>query len=176
MVENKIQARQIDPVKVDRPLIIDVEASGFGRGSYPIEVGVALSDSRTHCRIIRPEPDWQHWDCSAEKLHGIARQVLIQHGCAVREVAQWLNDCLAGERVYSDAWGNDSSWLALLFDCAGVRQRFRLQPLYSLLSDSQISHWHNTKHAIVDRSGFTRHRASHDAFILQETYCVTSQL
>jgi hypothetical protein len=44
-----------------QPIIIDVEASGLGHGSYPIEVGFALADGETHCRLIKPEEDWQHW-------------------------------------------------------------------------------------------------------------------
>ena len=30
------------------PIVIDVEASGFGKGSYPIEVGVVLPDGSRH--------------------------------------------------------------------------------------------------------------------------------
>ena len=55
------------------PCIIDLEASGFGRGSYPIEVGLCLGDSSSHCFLVRPEEDWQHWDPEAEKVHGISR-------------------------------------------------------------------------------------------------------
>lgn len=43
-----------------QPLIIDLEASGFGRDSYPIEVGVALDYDRKFCSLIRPQPQWAH--------------------------------------------------------------------------------------------------------------------
>lgn len=36
------------------PIIIDAEASGFGRDSYPIEVGVALGDASRHCYLVSP--------------------------------------------------------------------------------------------------------------------------
>ena len=55
------------------PIIIDVEASGFGNGSYPIEVGVALDDDTKFCSLIHPAPEWDHWDDEAEKVHRIAR-------------------------------------------------------------------------------------------------------
>ena len=42
-------------------ITIDVEASGFGVGSYPIEVGVAFPDGGTQCYLIKPEHDWIHW-------------------------------------------------------------------------------------------------------------------
>jgi hypothetical protein len=36
--------------------VIDVEASGFGRGSYPIEVGFVLPDGEAVCTLVRPRP------------------------------------------------------------------------------------------------------------------------
>jgi hypothetical protein len=38
------------------PAILDVEASGFGRGSYPVEVGYVLEDGVSQCMLVRPEP------------------------------------------------------------------------------------------------------------------------
>lgn len=40
------------------PTILDIEASGFGRGSYPIEVGFVAGDGTLFCGLVRPEPDW----------------------------------------------------------------------------------------------------------------------
>lgn len=158
------------------PLIIDVEASGFGRGSYPIEVGVVLANGETHCMIIRPEPEWQHWDFDAALLHGITRQLLEQHGHEVVKVAACLNGWLGGQVVYTDAWGNDSSWLALLFDVAEIPQHFKLESLRGLLTEEQLELWHETKDEITLASNFDRHRATNDAVILQRTYCKTAEL
>ena len=58
------------------PVIIDIEASGFGRGSYPIEIGYYQPDGQSFCSLIRPDPAWTHWDDSAEQVHGIARPLL----------------------------------------------------------------------------------------------------
>ncbi len=128
-----------------QPLVIDIEASGLGRGSYPIEVGLAMPDGSSYCMIIRPEEDWQHWDASAEALHGISRELLLKHGRSPREVARELNSMLAEQVAYSDAWGNDSSWLGLLFDAAEVPQHFRVESLRSLLSEPQAAIWHDVK-------------------------------
>ena len=49
------------------PTIIDVEASGFGPYSYPIEIGVALDNGDKYCTLILPAPAWTHWDEEAEK-------------------------------------------------------------------------------------------------------------
>ena len=158
------------------PLIIDVEASGLGRGSYPIEVGVALPNGDTHCMLIRREDDWLHWDDEAEGLHGISRESLQKHGRNVVDAALHLNEWLAGELVYTDAWGNDSSWLAQLFEYAGISQQFKLESLRTLLSDKQLQCWHPVKERITAECGFQRHRASNDAVILQRTFCQTAAL
>lgn len=156
-----------------RPVIIDVEASGLGRGSYPIEVGIATDSGDSHCMLIQPQPQWQHWDDSAESLHGIRREVLLQHGAPVIEVATALNEWLGGSTVYSDAWGNDSSWIALLFDAAELSQHFRIRSLRDLLSDGQIELWHSTKQQLIAAHDLSRHRASADALLLQRTFCMT---
>lgn len=158
------------------PLIMDIEASGLGRGSYPIEVGVVMPDGETHCMIVRREPEWQHWDEQAQMLHGISRDVLEIHGHDVIDVAVHLNQWLAGQLVYSDAWGNDSSWLGLLFDCAGISQHFKLESLRSLLTDEQAALWHPTKEEVIEGNNFRRHRASNDAVILQQTWLKTAAI
>lgn len=152
------------------PAIFDIEASGLGRGSYPIEVGYVLSDGHSHCMLIRPEPDWVGWDPEAEKLHGISREHLLSHGRSVTEVASLLNHSLAGKTLYSDAWGNDQSWLALLFECAGMAAHFRLESLRSLLSEAQAHLWHGVRQTVIRDSKLERHRASSDARILQQTF------
>lgn len=53
------------------PIMLDVEASGFGRGSYPIEIGLAFPDGTSVAYLLRPEPDWVHWDEGAEQVHGL---------------------------------------------------------------------------------------------------------
>ena len=68
------------------PTIIDVEASGFSSHSYPIEVGVIRSDGARFCRLIRPYPQWSHWDKKAEALHGLSRDHLQKWGNDGRDV------------------------------------------------------------------------------------------
>lgn len=152
------------------PVVLDIEASGLGRGSYPIEVGYVLPDGRANCLLIKPFADWQMWDLKAEQLHGISRPQLQRSGLDVVTVAETLNRELAGMTVYSDAWGNDQSWLALLFDCAERVQGFRLEALSALFSEAQLRLWTATKRAVMRDLALGRHRASNDARILQQTY------
>lgn len=151
------------------PIIIDIEASGLGSGSYPIEVGFVLENAETHCTLITPLEDWQHWDAQAEALHGISREDLFEHGKPIEVVAKWLNEYLAGKTVYSDAWGNDASWLAMLFDYSEINQHFKIDSIRSILSESETNQWHEAKHTVILNSPYERHRASNDALILQQT-------
>jgi hypothetical protein len=152
------------------PTVLDVEASGFGRNSYPIEVGFVLPNSHTYCTLIRPQPQWTHWDEQAAQTHHIPRNLLTERGRDVVEVASRLNADLRGQTVYSDGWANDYSWLGALFDEAGMAPAFRLENLRKLLSDEDADRWHLIKAEISSERGAQRHRASSDARLLQLTY------
>ncbi len=157
------------PVRTHIPAVIDIEASGFGAHSYPIEVGCVLPNGETFCSLIRPTVDWTHWDPAAEKVHRISVDILLAHGRAVGDVAALLNDRLDGETVYSDAWLHDYTWLAALFEAAGRVQRFRLQDLRSLLSEDEAGRWDATRAVVAGEMHLQRHRASADARVLQQT-------
>lgn len=152
------------------PLIIDVEASGFGSTSYPIEIGVAMDDGQKYCTLVVPAPDWTHWDDEAEKVHRIARDVLELYGKPIRKVASQLNQLLAGKTLYSDGWVVDKPWLTTLFHAAGMEMKFQVSPLEMILSEEQMARWHDTKDQIIQEIDARRHRASYDAWIIQETF------
>jgi len=156
--------------RVENPLIIDIEASGFGGTSYPIEVGVALEEDRKYCALILPAPDWTHWDSEAEKIHRVARDILETYGKPMREVAEELNSLLAGRTLYTDGWVVDKPWLTTLFHAAQVRMEFYVSPLEAILSEAQMERWHTTKDRVIEEMNKTRHRASYDAWAIQETY------
>ena len=155
---------------MEMPAIIDLEASGFGRGRYPIEVGIALADGSVHALLIKPAEGWDHWDEKAEAIHGITRDYLQEHGKTPREVAIFLNDLCSGLTLYSDAWSFDSSWLGRLFDEAEIIQRFKLDTLTRLLSEDDMSVWSDTKDAMLKQLGLEMHRAANDVMLLRETY------
>lgn len=154
----------------DRPLIVDVEASGFGGTSYPIEIGVALDDGHKYCSLVHPQPDWRHWDAEAERVHRISRDLLETYGRPARDVAETLNELLATRTVYTDGWVVDKPWLATLFHSARVEMQFRVSPLEMILSESQMEQWHAEKARVLATLDLSRHRASHDAWVIQETY------
>ncbi len=147
--------------------MIDIEASGFGRHSYPIEIGYVREDGQAWCSLVQPAPDWQHWDDQAERVHGIARPMLLQHGRAVAEVARRLNADLAGRTVYCDGWAHDYAWLGLLFEEAGLVPRFKLESVNRLLDDAGLARLDAERRLAFATLGIGRHRASTDARALQ---------
>jgi hypothetical protein len=151
------------------PAVIDFEASGFGRGSYPIEVGFVLPDGESDCMLIQPVDAWQHWDPEAESLHHISRDMLERFGHPVSEVVDRLEARLSGRTVYTDGWGHDYSWLASLYHAARRKVGFRLESLQALLSEDEMAAWDRTKAVVEREAALERHRASADARVLQST-------
>lgn len=161
----------LDPSFV--PAIIDIEASGFGCDSYPIEVGVIDSMGNKYCRLIQPELNWTHWTNEAESLHGIRRELLFSNGLDVTEISTQLNKILAGTTVYCDGWVVDYPWLIKLFAAARQQMQFTCSPLESILNEQQMSIWHEQKTILCEKSGCKRHRASSDAELIQQVYVHT---
>lgn len=148
--------------------VIDIEASGFGRGSYPVEIGVCRSDGQCRCYLIKPQEDWTHWTEEAEQTHGISRALLAEKGQAVAHVARELNEFLHGRILYSDAWGQDQSWLMRLYDAADCWPSFKLETIRSLMNEEQSANYHQSYQRAADDLNLQRHRASTDAKVIQQ--------
>lgn len=155
------------------PIIIDFEASGVGPGSYPIEVGFSGRHGEGWCSLIRPEDDWTHWDLDAARIHGIAREILIERGNTTQFVAEQLNFFLGGRTIYSDAWEQDFLWLERLFASAQMTPQFTLVDLFDIVGDDQLPNWDATREQIMKELRVARHRASSDARVLQLTWLRT---
>ncbi len=159
------------------PSIIDIEASGFGSHSYPIEVGVVLYNGKRYCSLILPHSSWQHWSVKAEKLHGISRKSLLENGKPITQVCDELNTLLRDHTLYSDAWAHDISWLQRLFEYGGKECAFRLSPIEGIASEWQLEVWDEAKKQVLESYGSAqRHRASYDALLIQQTWERTRSL
>lgn len=161
--------------RLEEPIVIDVEASGFGNGSYPIEIGVALEKGKKYCSLILPADDWIHWDNGAESVHGISRDILKENGKPIIDVARELNRLLKSKTVYSDGWVVDKPWILKLYNRCNIEPEFYTSPLEMILSEPQMNVWHETKDKILEEMNLQRHRASNDAFIIQQTWIRTHQ-
>ena len=158
------------------PVIMDLEASGFSADGYPIEVGVVCTSGERFCRLIKPQSDWLHWDENAERVHGISRSLLAHNGINVKQVCTELNHLLAGQTAFSDGWVVDYPWLIKLYCSAGMNMSFRLSSLEMILNEAQMSVWHHTKNKLSALSNESRHRASNDAALIQNTFVATNKL
>jgi hypothetical protein len=157
------------------PCVIDIEASGFGRHSYPIEVGYVLPDGRAVCMLVRPAAGWTHWDDGAALVHGITRAALQAHGRCAPDVATRLNAELAGHTVYCDGWAHDYTWLAALYEEAGMQPAFKLESVHALLGEEPLSRLDAARRDALAALGLTRHRASNDARALQRALAQVGQ-
>jgi hypothetical protein len=155
--------------------VIDIEASGFGGRSYPIEVGYVLPDGRAACMLVRPAPEWTHWDDGAERLHGLTRALLASHGRTPHDVAATLNRDLAGQVVYCDGWAHDYTWLAVLFEQAGLNPAFKLESVGALLDEPHLAQLDQARRDAAAAMGLQRHRASNDARALQRALVQVTQ-
>ncbi|MDB6001543.1 MAG: hypothetical protein JWP52_3242 [Rhizobacter sp.] len=151
------------------PGILDLEASGFGRDSYPIEIGYVLSNGETFCSLIRPAEGWTHWDPSAEQVHRISRATTLRHGRTAADIARDLNQRLAGQTLYCDAWAHDYTWLNVLYEEADMSPSFKLGHLRVLLTEKEAARWDGLKLEVEHELKLERHRASSDARLLQVT-------
>lgn len=154
---------------LEAPAVLDIEASGVGRDSYPVEIGFVLPDGQTWCTLVHPAPAWTHWDPAAEKVHHIPLATLIRHGRDVVEVATQLNERLQGLTMYCDGWAHDYVWLSALFEAAGRTPSFKLDNLRALLTEQEAAFWDIVKTQVATEMRLQRHRASSDAKILQHT-------
>ncbi len=158
------------------PIIIDIEASGFGNQGYPIEIGFIMEDKQTWCALIQPEADWEFWDEQAESIHHISRDILEQHGKPAELIVAQLNHLLANKVVYSDGWAHDYVWLHQLYESVNQSPSFKLQDLRYILDEAQMRHWHETKQDVIEEMHAVRHRASSDARVIQQTWLKTKDL
>jgi hypothetical protein len=159
----------LDETMPPPPGVLDMEASGFGRDSYPIEVGYVLPDGQSYCSLIRPMPSWTHWDPAAERVHRITQASLHSHGRDVVEVARHLNEHLRDQVMYCDGWAHDYTWLGALYEAADMSPSFRLENLRVLLSEREAAYWDVLKRQVTQELRLQRHRASADAKVLQRT-------
>lgn len=155
------------------PAVLDIEASGFGKGSYPIEIGVCGDDGSTFSWLVLPEKDWTHWEDEAFQLHGITRERLFDEGSKASFIAEQLNELFEGQVLYSDGWGVDSAWLSLLYYSARKSMLFKLDTLPRVLSEFQLTQWESTKAAMRLKHQLTHHRAAEDAKLVQLTFVET---
>jgi DNA polymerase III epsilon subunit-like protein len=161
---------------LERVCCLDLEASGLGERTYPIEAAV-VDCATLECRswLIRPTPRWLSeglWSLEAAAMHGISIEELVSTGSPIGQVAAELVDCCRGKRVLCDGGEHDHRWLLTLFAGAGRNPPFHLDDFESFaLEVAQRSGY--SELAMADsrlaQNTHPTHRASADARTLAET-------
>ncbi len=156
---------------MEKIAFIDLEASGLGPASWPIEVGWCFERGKPQAHLIRPAEDWkaEAWDKGAEALHGIPIDKLRKSGRTPEDVCEGLNRALAGVSVYSDAPDWDGFWLYRLYKAAGVKQVFALNDFGAIFAGAAPA---DKEAAIAEAARTTphRHRACEDVLHMREVY------
>ena len=117
------------------PCFMDLEATGFGPESYPIEVAWSDGQGEINRYLINPAsvPGWDSWDDEAERVHGLERSRLLRNGWPADFVADRVSEALAGHKVYSDAPDYDARWLGRLFTAVDRPMPFAFEHVDELL-------------------------------------------
>jgi len=100
-------------------LIIDIEASGLGPGSFPIEIGwFGFGCAVWRISADRPEADWplSAWDEVAEDSHAIWLAMLRREGMLAADLCRALRGAFNGLMLVSAADLSDQAWLDRLLE------------------------------------------------------------
>jgi len=107
---------------VSRIAFLDIEASGLGEGSWPVQIGWSAPFDR-HLDgevLVRPTPDWTHWAPIAQaRFHGIGRERLQREGIDPALVLDCLESELRRFEIYVSDPEHDRAWFARLVAAGG---------------------------------------------------------
>ena len=144
---------------------IDVEASGLGEFTYPIEIGITSwpspeAEISTWSTLISPPPAWrQHriWSREGQAIHGITRDQL-EVGSTPLEALAKANELIGPHLAFCDGGEHDLRWLLHLAQAAAIRPSFRLGDWRSLVGalpgaqHAQMTRWFSAE-PVVHRAG-----------------------
>ncbi len=141
-------------------ICIDIEASGLGPGSYPIEIAWKCGltgDSDSF--LIDPATgyNWTDWDPAAEDLHHITVDELLAEGVSVREACKRPNTRLHGKTLTCDAVDFDYFWIRRLYESARMNPSFEVQGIDKVLGGGQL-----IQYRLVANAQVRNHRAMDD--------------
>lgn len=149
--------------------IIDIEASGLGPESYPIEIAAYNGVELSYSVLINPDTaeDWSHWDYIAEEdIHGISREFLQEHGEDAFLTVIRMNKVLDGQVLYSDALDSDLFWVRRLYEQVLDRpMTFEMKSIYELFKPEFVD---DVRDVMKTLQGDVSHRALEDCHSIHE--------
>jgi hypothetical protein len=161
-----------------RVAFIDLEASGLGSASFPVEIGWAIVredgsiDSASF--MIRPPAKWtmyeNAWSPASEQLTGITRETLEKHGLAPIEVMTRFLEAVGDRELFSDAPDFDAHWFGMLAEAAGISLGSRTIRDAKTLMDKM-----DAEQGLTEKLPPARHRAETDARRLAFAFACKAQ-
>lgn len=139
----------LQPGQLRWPLLsIDFEASALGRGSYPVEIGMALwrgpaAAVEVWSSLVSPTEDWMRKGLrmdTSDAIHGIDRKLILAAPNAASALSRANAFAGVGAIAFCDGGGHDAYWLTRLQEAAGFAATFemgRMAMLRGTLSEGQ---------------------------------------
>lgn len=154
-----------------RIAFIDVEASSLSQQGWPLEIGwgYSLEPASTRSLLVRPEPEWTDWDVRSWRVHRIDYRLCVSEGLSAEDVVGILEEAIRGAEVHSDHPPSDARWLDRLYEAAGRRRGWVLNPTDSLWPGRLLSEV-SAAQAWADEVSPKRHRAGPDVRNLIATH------
>ena len=156
-------------------IILDFEASGLMKGSYPIEIAWIRDNKKSISTLIKPSGNWllneSLWSERSQGVHGIARDTLVNEGLEIKSVIDLiLNDIKEYETIYSDNPFFEQQWLDRLFDEAGISHNYIVRDFKVMLDN--ISDPYSMEDAFIQARKISppTHRAQRDVEYLLTVY------
>jgi hypothetical protein len=123
--------------QVRMKVFLDFEASSLSKQSYPIEVAWVFQDGRSESHLIAPAPGWEDWSESAEAIHGINRDLLLNEGEPHDAVANRMVEALSGHDLFASAPSWDGKWMSYLLRTSGFpRHTLKLRDTVEALRET----------------------------------------
>lgn len=149
--------------------VIDFEASGLSKKSYPIEVGIT-NGAEHYTALIKPMSHWTYWEAEAEKVHNIVRDKTMKNGEDALSVAIKLNNILKTSKIYCDNIQWDAFWLNVLFSDNAISPTFHILDLKDILKTGRQWRLFESKMEEIEKSNlYRKHRALDDAKVIQSS-------
>lgn len=143
--------------------VIDFEASGLTRSSYPIEVGIT-NGVINYSSLIKPMIHWSHWNEEAESIHRITLDSIRSNGKDPLQVAIDMNSFLNTSIIYCDNIHWDRFWLNVLFSDNGLSPTFKILDIQDIIkTDLQLQRYEIKRNELYQSCVFQKHRALDDA-------------
>lgn len=158
---------------LDRVLFIDIEASGLGIDSYPIECGWTVWNGEGDATLINHQPwlESSYWDSQAELLHGISKESLKDAPDA-KTALKIITDKTQEGILFSDCPKMESIWLSLLSSASQDRMKWTIHDATSLFGKSLKDE--RMANSIMEKFKTTghHHRAQGDSLVLWKVWQV----